>query len=152
GRHLTTMLAAAWRPGRPASEKVVATLLSLALLGMVGAAARFYLVDYRREVYDWIRRETPPDTRLIAYEDVVLNLYTSRLAMRPIVFSTEAFYREDENVLRRDLARITDTARGMGARYWVMTKGDFALETGASLIDQRVGELKVVLPVVFRSS
>ena len=169
GRHLTTMLAAAWRPGRPASEKVVATLLSLALLGMAGAAARFYIVDYRsdfprmaasrvaamaerRQAYDWIRRETPPATRLIAYEDVVLNLYTGRAAMRPIAFSTEAFYREDESVLRRDLAHLTDTARGIGARYWVMTNDDFALDTGTPLIDQRIAALKAVLPVVFRSS
>ena len=82
----------------------------------------------------------------------MLSLYTDRAAMRPIAFSTEAFYRKDENVLRRDLAHITDTARAIGARYWVMTDSDFGLETGTPLIDKRVAELKSVLPVMFRSS
>jgi hypothetical protein len=169
GRHLAEMLKASWRAGRPRSEKAVAALLGLGMLATAGWGVRHYLVGYRtqlhqmsgsraaaleerRQAYEWIRRETTPETRLIAYEDVALSLHTGRAAMRPIAFSTEAFYRKDEAVLRRDLARITDTARAIGARYWVMTASDFALESGIPLIEKRVAELKSVLPVVFRSS
>jgi hypothetical protein len=80
-----------------------------------------------------------------------LYLHTNRQALRPIIFSTQAFYKKDDQVLRRDLAHITDVARHIGARYWLASDDDFQLETGLPLIEKRMAEIKAVLPVVFHS-
>jgi hypothetical protein len=168
-RHLLAMLRASMRTGRPVSEKAVAGLLGAGLALVVVLAVRFYVSGVRpelrraadqraaamaeeQEVYEWIRSHTEAGDRFIAYDDVALSLHTGREAIRPIAFSTAAFYKKDENILKRDLAHVADTARSIGARYWVMTARDFALESGVPLIEKRMTEIQAVLPVAFRSS
>ncbi len=165
-RHLSTMLAENLGSHRPRGEKIVAGALALALLGLGALAARHYwdglrkpaalirraaLAREKQEAYRWIRNNTNPQDRFIAYEDASLHLYTGRQAIRPLIFSTEAFFKQDEAVLRRDLARLTDVAQHVRARYWVAADDDFHLETGLPLIQQQVSQWKSVLPVVFRS-
>ena len=168
GRHFASMLLTSFRQRGPASQKILAGVLAigLAVLGIWGvnyylrgargrirvvAARRAALAAEKGQLYDWIRRNTDPGARFIAYEDASLYLYTARQAARPIAFSTEAFYKRDEGVLGRDLTHITDTARHIRARYWVASEDDFHLETGLPMIETRMSRLKSVLPVVFRS-
>ena len=40
--------------------------------------------------------------------------------------STEAFFRQDEAILDRDLARLDETAQEIGAAYWVVSTDDFS--------------------------
>ena len=94
----------------------------------------------RREAYDWIRENTQPSDRFIAYEDALLWLATGRQAIRPMIFSTEAFYRQDEEVLNRDLERFMDTAGAIGARYWLVAKGDFRLDTAQDVILKHIDD------------
>ena len=83
----------------------------------------------RREAYDWIRENTQPGDRFVAYQDALLWLATGRQAIRPMIFSPEAFYRQDEEILHRDLEHFMDTAEAIGARYWLVTKNDFSLDS-----------------------
>lgn len=54
-------------------------------------------------------------------------------------------------MLESQLAHITNVARHIGARYWVVVDGDLYLEFGLPPIHKRVSQLESVLPVVFRS-
>lgn len=92
----------------------------------------------RREAYDWIRENTRSNDRFVAYQDALLWLATGRQAIRPIIFSTEAFYRQDEEILNRDLEHFMDTAESIGARYWLVAKNDFRLETAQDVILKHV--------------
>ncbi|MBI3697298.1 MAG: hypothetical protein HY238_20985 [Acidobacteria bacterium] len=169
GRHFAALLRANLRPSRPLAEKALAAMLGVVAGAGLLRAAGHYLRGYRpqlftmvarrtalgaekQQAYEWIRGHTGPGVRFVAYEDVSLYLYTGRQAMRPIAFSTEAFYKKDEKALERDLDHITDVARHIGARYWVMAEDDFHMETGLPLIEKRLGEWKTRLPAVFRSS
>lgn len=165
-KHLIVLLQ---RSTRSAAEKGVAGVLALGLLAVGLLAVREYFFGYRtqlrdlardradlgrekQEAYAWIRTHTAPDTRLVAYEDASLYLYTGRQAVRPVAFSTEAFYRKDESILRRDLDHIFDTARAIRAQYWLMSDDDFRLETGLLRIHERMAGIQATLPVVFQSS
>jgi hypothetical protein len=164
--HVAGMLRQAWRK---TAEKVLAVGLGLLLLGVGALALRQYAAGFRSqldamarqrvaslrekcEAYQWVRDFAGPAARLLAYEDASLYLHTGRQAVRPMNFSTEAFYLKDEGALERDLHRIPDVIQGSGARYWVVADDDFSLETGRSLIDRRVAELQSGLPVLFQSS
>ena len=168
GAHVLSMVRRGFATARPLADRVVAGVLGAAVAGILLWAARYYaaglrsdlpvvgakraaLAQEKAQLYDWIRQNTNPKDRFIAYEDALLYLHTGRAALRPIAFSTEAFYRLDEKVLERDLARITDTARRIQARYWVGSEDDFHLETGLPLIEKKMGQLTSLLPVVFRS-
>jgi len=155
---------------RTRAERILAGALALALLVVGGLAAHYYLSGWRRqlhgivgqraalqremvEAYTWIRRNTNPTDRFLAYEDVSLYLYTGRQAVRPISFSTEALYRRDEKLLARDLNRIPEVAGSSGARYWLCAPNyDFALENSRALIQRYVRQLQARFPVVFESS
>jgi ABC-type sugar transport system permease subunit len=168
-KNFFTMLRTNLRAGRPRSDRVLAAIL-MGALGAVGvlavneyvrgfrralprlAAKRAVLAREKNELYEWIGHNTDPGARFVAYEDVSFYLSTGRQAMRPIAFSTEAFYMEDEDVLKRDLMHITDVARHIRARYWVVSSDDFDMETGTPLVDERMAQLKSVLPLAFRSS
>ena len=95
----------------------------------------------KREAYDWIRENTQPGDRFVAYEDALLWLATGRQAIRPMIFSTEAFYRQEEEILNRDLEHFMDTAEAIGARYWLVAKNDFRLETAPDVILKHVESL-----------
>lgn len=167
GKHVLSTVWEQLRSPRAAGPRAVAAVLAVALAALAGLSARQYAgwlrpsaergsragrLAEKRQAYEWIRRNTDPGARFIAYEDVSLYLYTGRQAMRPIAFSTEAFYAKDEKILEKDLAHITDVARQIGASYWLVSADDFQMETGLPLIEKRMNELKGALPVVFRST
>ena len=165
-KHMAAVLRRSTRSG---AEKAIAGVLALGLAAIGILAVREYAFGYRtqlrdlgprraqlgrekQEAYDWIRARTAPATRLIAYEDAALYLYTGRQSVRPVAFSTEAFYRKDESILARDLDRIFDTPKAIQARYWLMSDDDFRLETGTPRIRERIASIQATLPVVFQSS
>lgn len=121
------------------------------MLAGIGAE-RSSLVRAKHETYDWISRFTAPDSRVIAYEDAELYLYTGRQAAPPTTFTT-AEYIEPER-MQVSLDHMTDVAKAIGAEYWVVSSDDFRFSAvdvrrAANL---RIGEIVRSLPLVFRSS
>ncbi len=168
-RHFASLLAGVWRWRRPLADRVIAAAMAAGLAAVGVAAVERYargdrsqlrkmaltgaaLAAEKQQLYDWVRRNTSPRDRFIAYQDVELYLHTGRQAMRPMAFSTAAFFTRQEKYLEQDLDRLLDTARVIGARYWVKSANDFQLETGLPLILRRVGELEATLPEVFRTT
>jgi hypothetical protein len=171
GKHLLSIVFTTLRSARPPAEKLLAGALSLGLLALVGTAAWGYADGFRPElramgarraavlgekmqVYDWLRQNTDPQTRVVTYEDANLYLSTGRQAIRPIQFSVEWYYTKDARVLQRDLAHFTDTARQVGARFWVISSDDdimMSLGKQQPLLNARMAQLKSVLPMAFHS-
>jgi len=110
------------------------------------------LLREKREAYSWLRTNTPPGSRAIAYEDVILYLYSGRQALRPIAFSPAALY--DPSLLEHDVACLTSGARAIGANYWVMSDDDFGIEwtEATATAIGRENQLGDSLPELFRSS
>jgi hypothetical protein len=112
---------------------------------------RGLLLSEKHEVYSWLKTNTPPGSRAVAYEDVNLFLFSGRQALRPITFSPAGLY--DPSFLKNDVACITSGAQGIQATYWVMSDDDFSIEwtdaTSAGLA--RESQLGDSLPEVFRS-
>jgi hypothetical protein len=121
------------------------------MLSGIGAE-RSSLFRAKHEAYDWISRFTPPDSRVIAYDDAELYLYTGRQAAPAVTF-TSAEYIEPERMLM-SLDHMTDVATATGAEYWVVSSDDFrllAVEVREAA-NQRIGEIARSLPLLFRSS
>ncbi len=169
GRHVVRLLAKSLRSARPAAEKLLAGALTVGLITLAGAGAWNYVDGGRQqwlakaaerdaiagekvEAYDWLRENTRPDTRTVAYDDVILYLYTGRQAVRPIIaYSIRNAFTDDKKILEEDLAHITDTALHIRARFWLTADDDYSNEGGSALIKQRMAQLKSVLPLVFSS-
>ena len=105
----------------------------------------------KQEAYRWVRNRTEPEDRFIAYEDVSLFLYTGRQSLRPMAFSTAAFYRHKKEIIDRDLDRLAETARELGARYWMAAADDFDLETAEEMATEYVENFVGAHPIVFES-
>jgi hypothetical protein len=60
------------------------------------------LLVEKREAYQWLRENTPPNVKFIAYEDASAFLYSARQGMRPTIFLPAGMYRPD--VLNSDLS------------------------------------------------
>ena len=90
--------------------------------------------------------------RFISCDDGNLYLYTRRQAIQPIVFSQEVSYANDSAVRDRDLANVFDTARHVGARYWVVSSSDFHWLSGGDAARAKIEELLSGQPVLFESS
>ena len=153
---------------KPRTERWVAALLTVILVVFVAGIGwaqernsrlmssesrqRGSLLSEKHEAYSWLRANTPPDSKVIAYEDVNLFLFSGRQALRPITFSPAALY--DPALLESDISCLTVSARAVKAEYWLMSDDDFGIEwtdaTSAGLA--REGELGNALPEVFRSS
>jgi len=166
-RNLGQMVLSILGSARPAGEKALAGVLAAGLLVVAAVGAhhtvrgyrrqlagqirdRFALGEEKKQLYDWIRQNTDPGARFVAYEDICLYFYTGRQAMRPIAFSTAAFQIENQGLLERELAHITDVARHIGARYWVSAADDFHLEQLPPIV-KRMAQVRSVLPLVFQS-
>jgi hypothetical protein len=110
----------------------------------------------RREVYSWIRDHTPVSAKIVAYDDILLFLYSRRQALRPIVLLPAAAYSRrpgsDSPDLSGDLAHLCDAPREADATYWLVTQDDFFLDAEPEKTTSRVNEIIAVLPLVFRSS
>lgn len=153
----------------PPSKKIPAIGLSAALLatGMIAVrnnthTARVELhdrIDRRSSIlaeklqaYEWIRQHTDANTKIVAFEDVMLYLYTGRQAMRPISFLPSCCVSDESSILQTDLSRILDVPKHIHAAYWLMSDDYFDDEGSIPPIHARIIELQSELPLVFRSS
>lgn len=103
--------------------------------------ARSGLGIEKREAYDWLKLNTPPDARVLAYEDVNEFLYSARRAMRPTTFSPASRFRPE--ILDAELSCITSSAEPIGARYWIISSDDFGLEGEAAQSQGRSKEAEL---------
>ena len=156
------------RPPKPLLDRLVAAGVALVILFFVvrGAAGywqrnndivaqsarRIEVSGEEQELYDWIRDHTEASARFISCDDGNLYLYTRRQAIQPIVFSQEVSYANDSAVRDRDLANVFDTARHVGARYWVVSSSDFHWLSGGDAARAKIEELLSGQPVLFESS
>jgi len=113
-------------------------------------------LEQRKEVYSWIRGHTPSGAKIVAYDDVLIFLYSGRQALRPIVLLPSLAYSRipgsDSPDLSGDLAHMCDAPRDAGATYWLVTGDDFSLDADREKTTSRQNEIVSVLPLVFRSS
>ena len=116
-----------------------------------GRSDRKILAAAKQEAYRWVRNRTEPEDRFIAYEDVSLFLYTGRQGLRPMAFSTAAFYLQSKEIIDRDLDRFAETARKLRARYWIAASDDFDLETVEEMALDYRDDFIGAYPIVFES-
>lgn len=149
-------------------QKIAAGLFAFALSALVLNGAWRYAVDVprgfrsvavhreqtlsaKREAYDWLARSSGSGP-VISYEDALLYLYTGTQGMRPFICSTEPFFKQDEDAMKRDIARLGDTAAALNARYWIVTDDDFQLDYAGPQLETATAELLSSRPVVFESA
>jgi 4-amino-4-deoxy-L-arabinose transferase-like glycosyltransferase len=167
GKHVLGMIRAAIARRRRLTERIVATALGLFMLALGSAVGLNYMAGKReirkqsedrgvllrekREAYDWLVRFTATDARVIAYEDASAYLYTGRVTMPPLVFTTAEFY--DPARLEESVATMTDMARAIGAEYWLFADDDFDFVWPEATTTARahMRGIEGVLPLVFRS-
>jgi hypothetical protein len=108
------------------------------------------LVD-KREAYEWLRENTAPDARVIAYEEASMFLYSARQGMVPTVLSPAG--KENADLLNSQLFCMLATAGPIGASYWLVSDDDFKLEweNATALERSRASELEKSYPRLFRS-
>jgi len=120
------------------------------------ANAQAQTLQQKREVYAWIREHTPADAKVVAYEDILLFLYSGRQALRPIALLPVSAYQKNPGSespdLSKDLAEMCDAPRDAGATYWLATGDDFSLDAQPEKTVTRQNEIVAVLPLVFESS
>jgi 4-amino-4-deoxy-L-arabinose transferase-like glycosyltransferase len=153
---------------RPATEMILAG--SLAVLIVAGNAAlawnyfgarrkivspisgdRAGILAAKREAYDWISKSTARDSRIVAYEDAGLYLYTGRQAVRTIPLTTAEFFEPEH--MKMALDHWTDAAVAVRAGYWLVSDDDFRLESRATAEAEtrHMQDLERFWPVVFCS-
>jgi hypothetical protein len=120
------------------------------------ANAQAQTLGQKRAAYAWIREHTPADARIVAYEDILLFLYSQRQALRPIALLPPPAYPRiagsESPDLSKDLAEMCDAPRDAGATYWLAADDDFSLDAEPEKTLGRQEEIVGVLPMVFRSS
>jgi hypothetical protein len=155
------------RQAGPAPQTGAAVFLGVIILAVAFSAARSYwsgstvlwqtsaarrtLFSGKREAYAWLERNTPPQTKIIAYEDAALYLYTNRQAIRPVIFSPSGAAHPEH--LEAELACVTAMAATLGATYWMVGDDDFGFEWEPAITRGRKREAQfgAVLPQAFRS-
>ena len=169
GKEIARELASAIRAPRPAFERAFAAVLGVVAIALaLGMAWNFAfsgraemmttsedaasLLVEKKEAYEWLRANTPPDARVVAGEDVALYLYTGRQAMSHLTLVPAGAY--DAKQLREDLDHMTDVARAIGAGYWMASPDDSSKQRKAAKppLETRFAEIEGVLPELFRSS
>jgi hypothetical protein len=114
---------------------------------------RELLLQEKQEMYDWMRRYSSKDARVITpdTEDGALYLYTGRQAMRRIAFLPAGAY--DEQITRHDLDHVMDVAQATEAQYWItVDEYDATWKAYHDLVQARLSQFSRVLPELFRSS
>jgi hypothetical protein len=137
---------------------VVAVVLSVSWFFWQGGVSlrrqsdlRGSILQEKREAYSWLRENSSADSRVIAYEDAALFVYSGRQAMRPVIFAPAALIRTEQ--LEAELGCMTEGARAIGASYWMISDDDFGFEWEPAISRGRAREreMESVLPQVFRS-
>ncbi|HLJ23814.1 MAG TPA: hypothetical protein VKT71_06870 [Candidatus Acidoferrales bacterium] len=151
------------------AEAMVAVVLGAAILSLGGAILWNYIYGSRslareksrergellvskQAAYKWLAHNTAPGTRVIAYEDVSLYLYTGREALSPMAAVIAELYEPAR--LEESLSHMTDLPRAIGAEYWVFSDDDFS-NSSDEIVPQaslRMRELESVLPAVYQSA
>lgn len=149
-------------------QKIAAGLVGLALSALLlNGAWRYALLvprglgsvaehrekalSAKQEAYEWLAHsgEAGP---VISYEDALLYLYSGAQAIRPFICSTAPFFKQDEDAMKRDIARIGDTAAALNASYWIVSDDDFELDYAGPQLETATTELLRTWPVVFESA
>lgn len=109
------------------------------------------LVD-KREGYAWLRENSTPDAKIIAYEQASSFLYSARQGMPPTILSPAG--KGDPGLLNSQISCLLATAEPIGAGYWLVSDDDFDLEweTATALERSRESVLEKSYPQLFRSS
>jgi hypothetical protein len=152
----------------PALEKFAALALSAVLLAG-GAVAlwnyarggrtalnarierRASILQEKEQAYEWVRQNTKASTKMVAFEDVMLYLYTGRQAIRPIAFLPSCCVTNEISILQSDLNHIMDVPRRVQAGFWLMSDDYFDAEGSIPLIHAKIIQIKSQLPLVFSS-
>jgi hypothetical protein len=167
-KRLVRAMAANLKSGLPLAKKLPAIGLSAALLVIGGVAVWNYarsgrvalqdridrrtaILGEKQQAYEWIRRNTGENTKILAFEDVMVYLYTGRQAMRPISFLPSCCVTSEISILQADLSRIFNVSRHIHASYWLMSDDYLDDEGSIPLIHAKMIEVQSQLPVVFRS-
>jgi hypothetical protein len=168
-KRLLTLAMVNLRPPASFGNRVLAVGICAILLGYAAFSGWTYLIrdrqqlreagdaqaktlDQKKEVYSWVRDHTLASAKIVAYDDVLLFLYSRRQALRPMAILPTAAYSNGADNLAKDLSHMSDASRQAGATYWLVTKDDFSLEAEREKIATRQNEITALLPVVFRSS
>jgi hypothetical protein len=172
-KRLLTLARTNFRPPTSLGKRILAAAICAILLGYAAFSGWTYLfrdrrelreaadaqgktLEDKREVYSWIRKHTPVGAKIVAYDDVLLFLYSGRQALRPIALLPVSAYSNGAGAnspdLARDLAHMSDAPREAGATYWLVTGDDFSLDADAEKTASRQNEILGILPLVFRSS
>ena len=167
-RWILESVAEVFRARKPVLDRVISGVLAAGLAWLVLFAAMGYLwhaprgllgshearaavATEKRQAYRWVVENTKESDRFVCYEDAALWLYTGRQALRPMIFSTAAFYRQDKGVLDLDLARFMDTANAIGANYWMVAVDDYQLHSRPDMIAAHVEPLLLSFPKAFET-
>lgn len=168
-KRLLALAIANFRPPASLGNRVLAVGICAILFGYAAFSGWTYLfrdrqqlreagdaqaktLDQKKEVYSWVRDHTLASAKVVAYDDVLLFLYSRRQALRPMAILPTAAYSDGADNLAKDLSHMSDASRQAGATYWLVTKDDFSLEAEREKIATRQNEITALLPVVFRSS
>lgn len=156
------------RSNLPVSEKLSALGLS-AILMATGAVTlwnyarggrsalnarierRASILQEKEQAYEWVRQNTNASTKIVAFEDVMLYLYTGRQAIRPIAFLPSCCVTDQISILQSDLNHIMDVPRHVQAGFWLMSDDYFDAEGSIPLIHAKMIQMKSQLPLVFSS-
>jgi hypothetical protein len=167
GRYLVKRIRLSFRDPSLKTERPAALFLGAAVLVVVLSISWFFwrgvvairrqsdlrssILQEKREAYSWLRENTPAGTRVIAYEDATLFLYSGRQAMRPVIFAPAGLIRTEQ--LEAELRCIAQGARVIGATYWLISDDDFGYESEPAISrgKAREREIEGVVPQVFRS-
>lgn len=168
GRHILRAAFATISASRSGADKIVAAALGLLIVAfgasvtwncLTGMRSQFTeqsnnrgaLLQEKLGAYQWILRNTSPETRVIAFEDTSVYLYTGRLALCPIVFTTAEFY--DPTRMGHVVAHMTDVPRAIGAGYWLTADDDYGIgwPNAFTSAHARMAEIERVLPTVYAS-
>ncbi len=167
-RHALAMVRKVLWGRRTLAEAAVAVIFGAAIVALGGAVLWNYVYGSRslvqaksrergallvskRAAYEWLARNTPAGTRVIAYEDASLYLYTGREALSPMAAVIANLYEPAR--LGESLSHLTDLPRAIGAEYWVFSDDDFSNSSDEILpkASARMRELEQALPTVYRS-
>jgi hypothetical protein len=168
-RHLLKLIAAQLSTARAGLDKIVVMLLGGPVLVLMCAIAVNYmwgtrelmrqesgrrgaLLKGKQAAYDWLAKNAAPDARVVAYEDPSVYLYSGRMAMRPIFFSTAEQF--DAARLTQALMHIGDVPQAIGADYWIASADDFQNEWPSATAGARqfLSQLAESFAMVYHSS
>jgi hypothetical protein len=169
-REIALYVSNAFKSGAAAEKRAQAAALGVVLFAMGGTVMSNYayvvprrlsalmagqrsLLAEKQQAYRWIDAHTTAESRFIAYDDVLLYLYTGRQAIRPIASSTASSYDNDPVYAKRDAAHLGDVARYVHADYCVASSNDFDVELGddRTILLRRENQMLSGLPLVFKT-